>query len=107
MTGLEAFAWATAAGLAVSLLDYAALAKVPPAKRRATFTDAPYLVKFFGHPIIGGLLAFLFQRSTNCFTPTLAFVAGAAAPSIVRTLVRTGAGLARSMFDDIPGRGQS
>lgn len=102
MTAAEAFAWALAGGLAVSILDYASLAGVAPAKRPATFTDPPYLAKFFGHPLIGGVVAAVFQRSTDCFSPTLAFVAGAAAPSIVRTLVLTGANLARAAFQELP-----
>jgi hypothetical protein len=102
MTAIAAFGWAFAGGLAVSILDYASLAGIAPAKRPATFSDPPYLAKFFGHPLIGGIVSAVFQQSTACFTPTLAFVAGAAAPSIVKTLVLSGAGLARAIFQDLP-----
>lgn len=102
MSIAEAFAWAFAGGIAVSLLDYASLASVPPSKRPATFSDPPYLVKFFGHPFIGGIVGAVFQQSSACFSPTLAFVAGAAAPSIVRALVLSGASLARAAFQELP-----
>ncbi len=106
MTALSAFGWALAGGLAVSVLDYAGLASVPKSKR-PTFRDGPYLAKFFGHPLIGGIVACVFQQSTSCFTPTLAFVAGAAAPAIVRTLVLSGESLARAVFQDLPKGGPS
>lgn len=102
MTAFGAFGWALGGGLAVSILDYAALAGIAPAKRPATFSDPPYLAKFFGHPLIGGVVAAVFQQSTDCFTPTLAFVAGAAAPSIVSTLVLSGASIARAVFQELP-----
>jgi hypothetical protein len=102
MSIAEAFAWAFAGGIAVGLLDYASLSSIPPSKRPATFSDPPYLVKFFGHPVIGGLIAAAFRQSTACFTPTLAFVSGAAAPSIVRALVLSGASLARAAFQELP-----
>ena len=57
MGAFEAFCWAAAAGLVVSLLDHAAMAGLPRRQRPFDFTDPAYLLKFIGHPLAGGLLA--------------------------------------------------
>ena len=98
MTEGEAVFYAIGAGLAVSILDYAALHRTPPIQRPATFTDPPYLFKFFGHPLIGGLLARALYGSGRLDSPLVAVIVGAAAPPIVRTMVRSGAEIARVLL---------
>ena len=95
MTVLTVLLWATGAGFAISLLDYAALAAVPKRLRRASFRDAAYLAKFFGHPFIGGFLATAYAGSDATLTPLTAVIIGAAAPGIWRTIVRSGAIIAK------------
>jgi hypothetical protein len=98
MSTLAAFLWATGAGFAISILDYAALAAVPRRFRRASFTDLPYLFKFFGHPLIGGFLATAYVQGRSETTPWTVVIIGAAAPSIWRTLVRSGSGMAKVLL---------
>ena len=98
MSMVAVFLWATGAGFAISLLDYAALATVPKRLRRVSFTDPAYLVKFFGHPLIGGFLATAYAQSTVGVTPLTVVVIGAAAPTIWRTLVKSGAGIAEVLL---------
>jgi hypothetical protein len=98
-----AFAWATAAGLAISILDYAAMAGLPRRERRFDLADPAYLLKFFGHPLAGGLLAAAYAASRPDATPLVAVILGAAAPGIWRTIVRSGAAIARLLLDPLPG----
>lgn len=109
MSGLEAFLWALLAGLAVSVLDYAALAAMPRRQRRFDLTDPAYLLKFIGHPLAGGLLAAAYAESRHGATPLVAVILGAAAPGIWRTIVRSAAGIGRLLLSSLPGpdRGQS
>lgn len=98
MGAWAAFRWAAAAGLAISVLDHAALAGLPGRQRRFDFTDPAYLLKFFGHPLAGGLLAAAYAASRPDATPLVAVVLGAAAPGIWRTIVRSGAAIARLLL---------
>jgi hypothetical protein len=103
MGATAAFFWAAAAGLAISVLDYAAMAGLPRGQRRFEFTDPAYLLKFFGHPLAGGLLASAYAASRSDATPLIAVVLGAAAPGIWRTIVRSGATVARILLGHLPG----
>ena len=101
MSGMEAFLWATAAGLAVSVLDCAAMAALPKRRRRIDLTDPAYLLKFLGHPLVGGLLAAAYAGSRPDATPLVAAVLGAAAPGIWRTIVRSGAAIGRLLVGQL------
>lgn len=108
MSAPVAFLWATAAGLAISVLDYAAMAGLPRRQRRFDLTDPAYLLKFLGHPLAGGLLASAYAASRPDATPLIAVILGAAAPGIWRTIVRSAAGIARFLLAQLPGeRGQT
>ena len=109
MSGAEAFFWAAAAGLAISVLDYAAMAGLPKRQRRFDLTDPAYLLKVLGHPLAGGLLAAAYAASRPDATPLVAVILGAAAPGVWRTIVRSGAAIARLLLDSLPAalRGQS
>ena len=98
MGAWTAFGWASAAGMAVSVLDCAALAGMPRRQRRVDLTDPAYLLKFFGHPLAGGLLAAAYAASRPDATPLVAVILGAAAPGIWRTIVRSGAAVARLLL---------
>ncbi len=100
MTGLAAFGYALAAGFVISVLDFAALTGTPKIDRPATFTDPAYLSKFFGHPVIGGFLGFVLYSSIDQFTPVMAAIAGAAAPSLWRALARAGPGMFRGVIQE-------
>ena len=101
MSTLAAFVWATAAGFAISILDYSALAGLPRRQRRVSFTDPAFLLKFIGHPLIGGLLAAAYTESRADATPLTAVILGAAAPGIWRTIVRSGAAIARLLLRQV------
>lgn len=101
MSGFEAFVYAALAGLVISLLDYASLHRVPKIQRPATFTDGPYLVKFFGHPLIGGFLALVLVQTMSTFNPLIAVIVGAGAPSIWRALMRSGVGMLRLFLKEL------
>jgi hypothetical protein len=105
MGAMPAFVWAVAAGLAVSILDHAAMAGVPRRERRFDLTDPAYLLKFFGHPLAGGLLAAAYATSRPDATPLFAVILGAAAPGIWRTIVRSGAAIGRVLLGDLSGPG--
>lgn len=108
MGGLEAFLWASLAGVAVGVLEHAALAGTPRHRRRLDFTDPAYLLKLVGHPLAGGLLAAAWAESRPDATPLVASVLGAAAPGIWRTIVRSAAGIGRLLLGSLPSpdRGQ-
>jgi hypothetical protein len=105
MGAMPAFVWAAAAGLVVSLLDCAAMAGVPRRERRVDLTDPAYLLKFFGHPLAGGLLAAAYATSRPDATPLVAVILGAAAPGIWRTIVRSGAAIGRVLLGGLSGPG--
>ncbi len=101
MTWFQAFLYALGAGFAISILDYTSLSRIPKIRRPATFTDPPYLLKFFGHPFIGGFLSVALHQSVSNYTPIVAVAVGAAAPSIWRALMRSGAGMLRQFIGEL------
>lgn len=103
MTTCAAVLYAIGAGLVISVLDYTALVTVPKKQRLATFSDRPYLVKFFGHPLIGGFLAFVIVGSGIELTPITASVAGAGGPQIWRALLRSSVGIAKTLLKELSG----
>jgi hypothetical protein len=105
MRGPEAFLWALLAGLAVSVLDYAALAGTPRRQRRFDLTDPAYLLKFIGHPLAGGLLAAAYAESRQDATPLVAVILGAAAPGIWRTMVRSAVVIGRLLVGRVSAAG--
>jgi len=102
---IPAFLWATAAGFAISVLDYSALAGVPRRRRRVDFSDPAYLLKFAGHPLIGGFLAAAYAASRSDASPLTAAILGAAAPGIWRTVVRSGAAMGRRLIRPLNSQG--
>ncbi len=102
MSGTAAFFWAAAAGLVISVLDHAAMAGLPKQQRRFELTDPAYLLKVIGHPLAGGLLAAAYAASRPDATPLVAVILGAAAPGIWRTIVRSGAAIARVLLGHLP-----
>ena len=105
MSAFTAFLWATAAGFAISVLDYTARAGVPRRQRRVDLSDPAYLLKFFGHPLIGGFLASAYAASRADATPLAAAILGAAAPGIWRTIVRSGATIAKLLLGHLADAG--
>ncbi len=105
MSGAEAFFWAAAAGLAISVLDYAAMAGQPKRQRRFDLTDPAYLLKVIGHPLAGGLLASAYAASRPDATPLVAVILGAAAPGIWRTIVGSAAAIGRLLLGRLPAPG--
>jgi hypothetical protein len=112
MSGFEAFLWASLAGLAISVLDHAALSGIPRRQRRLDFKDPAYLLKLIGHPLAGGILAAAYAESRQDATPLVAVVLGAAAPGIWRTIVRSAVVIGRLLVGHVvaarsPSGGQS
>jgi hypothetical protein len=98
---LAVFLWSLGAGFAISVLDYAGLANVPRRQRRVSFTDPAYLFKFFGHPVIGAFLASAYAQSQPATTPLIPILIGAAAPTIWRTIARSGRGIAKILLKEL------
>ena len=101
MTGTEAFLYAAGAGLVISVLDYASLHSIPKIERPPTFSDLPYLFKFFGHPVIGGFLSYVLNLQLEEFSYVMALITGAAAPSLWHALVRAGPGMLRLLLGEL------
>lgn len=101
LTALAVFLWSLGAGFAISVLDHAALANVPKRQRRVSFSDLPYLLKFFGHPFIGAFLASAYAQAEPAVSPLMPIVIGAAAPTIWRTIARSGRAIAKTMLKEL------
>ena len=105
MTSAHVFWLAFGAGSVISLLDYASLRSIPKIERPATFTDPPYLAKFFGHPVVGGFLAAVLNQQGDGLSPLMVLIVGAAAPSIWQALVRAGPGMVGALLGGFSGSG--
>ena len=73
-------------GIAVNLLSLTELRSIPKPKRPETFSDWIYCLWFFGVPIVGGFLAYVYQNSDVSLTPLLAVNIGASAPLILKSI---------------------
>lgn len=105
MDPLSAIGWSAGGGLAISILDYAALHRVPKRQRRASFADPAYLLKFFGHPLIGGFVGWAAIVTDPTYAPLTMIAFGAGAPSLLRAFVRSLLAGAHSIVREFPGHG--
>jgi hypothetical protein len=74
-------------GLAVNLLNLMELQNVPK-DRRPDFKDPLYWLPYVIWPLMGGLLAYIYEASNNPLKPIIAFQVGASAPLIIRAMAR-------------------
>ena len=84
----EAIVVAAIGGFVVELVGLLGL-KAIPKKDRPDLKDIFYWLPFVGLPLLGGILAFVYEQSAITLTPLIAFNVGASAPLIVRTLAQT------------------
>lgn len=74
-------------GLAVNLLNLMELQNVPK-DRRPDFKDLLYWLPYVIWPLMGALLAFLYQETDTQMSRLLAFQVGASAPLILKAMAR-------------------
>jgi hypothetical protein len=84
----EAIIIAAIAGFVVEALGLISL-KAVPRKDRPDLKDPLYFLPFIVLPLLGGFLAFVYERSAIQLIPIIAFNVGASAPLIIRTLAQT------------------
>jgi hypothetical protein len=103
MTMWSVFGFAAGGGLVVSVLSLTATYSVPKVQRPDTFTDPIYVVKFFGHPVVGAFLAFVLFKSLPCVVNEIAaFIVGATATQIVDAVLKSGLGVKLFLQGDAP-----
>lgn len=74
-------------GLIASLLGLMKLASKPRIERPETFSDPIFCVQFFGHPLIGAVLAYvLFWWQPCVANPFFAFVVGVSGSTVVEEI---------------------
>lgn len=86
MTGTEAFLFGTLGGLLINVVRLAELASLPRIERPPTFSDPLWAFQFFALPVVGGVLAGVYQADGAALKPLLAMNIGVSAPLILKTL---------------------
>jgi len=86
MTDYAAFGFGTLGGLLIGVVRLAELSALPRIERPPTFSDPLWVFQFFALPIVGGVLAFVYQAEGIALKPLLAMNIGVSAPLILKTL---------------------
>ena len=86
MTESGAFLFGTLGGLLINVVRLAELATLPRIERPPTFSDPLWVFQFLALPIVGGVLAFVYQADGVVLKPMLAMNIGVSAPLILKTL---------------------
>lgn len=86
MSELAAFGFGTLGGFLINVVCLAELAALPRIERPPTFSDPLWVFQFFSLPIVGGILAFVYQADGVSLKPLLAMNIGVSAPLILKTL---------------------
>jgi hypothetical protein len=74
-------------GLTERLVSLMKLASKPRIERPETFSDPIYCVQFFGHPVIGAVLAYvLFWWQPCVANPFFAFIVGVSGSTVVEEI---------------------
>lgn len=81
----QAMWFAAFGGIAIPLIGLMELHNVPK-DRRPDFRDWIYWLPFLIGPVLGAVLALVYQKSAMQITPILAVNVGASAPLILRSL---------------------
>jgi hypothetical protein len=85
---IPAAAWFAFFGaLALKLLEFTELAKIPTANR-PNLNDIVYWVPYFIMPVLGGGLAYAYVASSVEMKPMLAINVGVSAPLILRAMAQ-------------------
>jgi len=74
-------------GLSVNLLNLMELQNVPR-DRRPDFKDFLYWLPYIIWPLMGALLAFIYEASSTKLSPIIAFQVGASAPLIIKAMAK-------------------
>jgi len=90
MNEVSAFAFGTVGGLLINVIKLAELADRPRIERPPTFSDPFWVFQFFALPLVGGVLAYVYQADGVALKPLLAMNIGVSAPLILKTLAATG-----------------
>lgn len=83
---MSVFLYAVGGGFALNIVRLAELANVPKVDRPPTFSDPLYWIQFLGLPLVGGFLAYTYDKSGSHLSPLLALNVGASAPAIFKSL---------------------
>ena len=86
MSDTAAFVFGTLGGLLINVVRLAELAAIPRIERPPTFSDPLWVFQFFALPIVGGILAFVYQTDGVALKPLLAVNIGVSAPLVLKTL---------------------
>ncbi len=86
MTGTEAFIFGTLGGLLINVVRLAELASLPQIERPPTFSDPLWVFQFLALPLVGGVLAGVYQADGAGLKPLIAMNIGVSAPLILKTL---------------------
>jgi hypothetical protein len=84
-----AFLFGTLGGLLINVVKLAELSNLPKIERPPTFSDALWIFQFFALPIVGGILAWIYEADGTPLKPLLAMNVGVSAPLILKSLANT------------------
>jgi len=89
MDAFAAFLFGTLGGLLINVVKLAELSALPRIERPPTFSDPLWVFQFFALPLVGGVLAWIYEADGTALKPLLAMNIGVSAPLILRTLANT------------------
>lgn len=89
MGAFTVFLFGTLGGLLINVVKLAELSALPRIERPPTFSDPLWVFQFFALPLVGGVLAWIYEADGTALKPLLAMNIGVSAPLILKTLANT------------------
>ena len=86
MTGLAAFGYGFLGAFLLGILRLGEMAGIPKIQRPPTFSDWVWDVQFFGLPVVGGAVAWLYCVDGTALKPLLTVHIGLSAPLILKAM---------------------